>query len=1003
MTRFLTLCALLLSAGLAAAQERANTILVLDGSGSMWGQIEGVNKIVIARDVVGTLLTDFPADQNLGLTVYGHRTRGDCSDIETVVPPAPGTGPAIRAAVNGINPRGRTPMTDAIIRAAQDLRYTENAATVILVSDGIETCNPDPCAAAAALEQAGIDFTAHVVGFDVTDPAALAQMQCIADGTGGQFLTASNAAELSQALTTVAAPPPPAPVDIVLVGRAGAGAPPLQDVTWTITQPADLGGQTAQVQGAPTIALLPGTYAITAIWAQTGERMAGNAVVTGTPGQEIEVLFTPPPVTVTFEARIGSETGPLIDDPVLWRLTAQDSVDFGPVNPGTAELANGSYVIEGYWTAQEEALRQQFVVQRDARTVVLVFPEPPLTATLTAPVSAVAGSQIQVGWQGPDGDGDYIGIGPADAGFGPDQWQTYAYTKDGAVLDITVPPLPGSYAITYFIGEGRKAIGSVPLEVTPVSVTLTAPSEAVLGSTVEVAWTGPAYEGDYIGVGREGSSGPDAWENFVYVSAGNPVQLEVPANAGAYEITYFMAQRRTPVASVPLAVSEARVSVTAPSAAPASSTIEVGWEGPDTKGDYIGIGRVGTSGPDAWETFTYTSKGQPAKVQVPSTPGEYVVTYFLAQDRTALASQPITVTALDVRLTAPDAAQVGTTIEVGWTGPDYKGDYIGIGRVGSSGPDAWENFVYTSKGAPATLLIPTTPGDYEITYFLEQRRTPVATIPISVTAVDASLTAPGSAPQGSEIEVAWTGPGYDGDYIGIGKVGATGADKWETFAYPGDADTLRVTVPVEPGAYEVTYFMDQDRTPLVTVPLEVTAVPAGVTAEATAPAGGTMSVDWTGPAYAGDYIGIGRVDATGGDQWETFAYTSDGSPLEVRVPSTPGAYVVSYFLEQKRHRLVSVPLEVTPLNVTLTAPTNARAGETIEVAWTGPNYAGDFIGIGAEGATGSGQWRSYAYTSAGSPATLVLRDDLAPGTYRISYFMDLKRTVVESVTIEIVE
>ena len=118
--RFVALLTTLLLLPFAvAAQERSNTILVLDGSGSMWGQIEGVNKIVIARDVVGELLQDFPENQNLGLTVYGHRTRGDCTDIETVVAPGPNTLGAIGDAVQAINPRGKTPMTDAIIAAAQ--------------------------------------------------------------------------------------------------------------------------------------------------------------------------------------------------------------------------------------------------------------------------------------------------------------------------------------------------------------------------------------------------------------------------------------------------------------------------------------------------------------------------------------------------------------------------------------------------------------------------------------------------------------------------------------------------------------------------------------------------------------------------------------------------------------------------------------------------------------------------------------------------------------------
>ena len=203
------LVSLLALPGLLSAQENPRTILVLDGSGSMWGQIDGRAKIEIAQTVMGDLLAALPGDQELGLTAYGHRTKGDCSDIETLVAPGAGTRDAIAAAVNGIQPRGKTPMTDAVTAAAEALRYTEEKATVILVSDGIETCNPDPCAAARALEQAGAEFTVHVVGFDVSDPEALEQMQCLAEETGGRFLTAANAGELGEALTEVAAAPEP--------------------------------------------------------------------------------------------------------------------------------------------------------------------------------------------------------------------------------------------------------------------------------------------------------------------------------------------------------------------------------------------------------------------------------------------------------------------------------------------------------------------------------------------------------------------------------------------------------------------------------------------------------------------------------------------------------------------------------------------------------------------------------------------------------------------------
>lgn len=85
--RIFLLLACLLSPLMSLAQDRSRAILVMDGSGSMWGQIEGQAKITIAQDVVRDLLGTLPGDLDLGLTVYGHRRKGDCSDIETVVAP----------------------------------------------------------------------------------------------------------------------------------------------------------------------------------------------------------------------------------------------------------------------------------------------------------------------------------------------------------------------------------------------------------------------------------------------------------------------------------------------------------------------------------------------------------------------------------------------------------------------------------------------------------------------------------------------------------------------------------------------------------------------------------------------------------------------------------------------------------------------------------------------------------------------------------------------------
>lgn len=192
----------------AALADGTRTMIVMDGSGSMWGQIDGRAKLEIARDTVADVLGQIPADQELGLIAYGHRRKGDCSDIEVMVQPSAGTGPQISDRVNAMRFLGKTPLSQAVRQAAEALRYDEAAATVVLVTDGLETCDADPCALGRELEATGLNFTTHVIGFGLTRDEG-AQVACLAETTGGRYIEARNAADLAVALgTTIAAAPP---------------------------------------------------------------------------------------------------------------------------------------------------------------------------------------------------------------------------------------------------------------------------------------------------------------------------------------------------------------------------------------------------------------------------------------------------------------------------------------------------------------------------------------------------------------------------------------------------------------------------------------------------------------------------------------------------------------------------------------------------------------------------------------------------------------------------
>ncbi len=268
LTRFLTLVFLLLAGSAQAAEE--NVMLVLDASGSMWGRVDGEPKIGIAKRVVGQVLGDLAGKVNMGVMAYGHRSKGDCKDIQTVIPLGPVNAKSYMAVIGTLQPKGKTPITDAVRLSAEELKYREEKATIILVSDGLETCNADPCALARDLEGQGIDFTVHVVGFDLSKQDT-ASLQCLAEETGGKYLAADSANELGSAIGQVVAevkeadPKPAAPVGPATLKvdvQLSEDQPPL-DRAYVRVKPGKAEKSIAEGSSRNPFKLKPGSYYVT--------------------------------------------------------------------------------------------------------------------------------------------------------------------------------------------------------------------------------------------------------------------------------------------------------------------------------------------------------------------------------------------------------------------------------------------------------------------------------------------------------------------------------------------------------------------------------------------------------------------------------------------------------------------------------------------------------------------------------------------------------------------
>jgi len=177
-------------------------IFIFDASGSMWGQVEGKAKIELAKEVLTDLITDLPENINVGLVAYGHRKKGDCRDVEELVPLSKLDKEKIINKIKAINPKGKTPITLSVRTTANRLKAINKEATIILVSDGKETCAEDPCASVMALKSSGIKFTLFVIGFDVTKEET-EQLECMAKAGGGAYYEARNAGDLKMAAEKV--------------------------------------------------------------------------------------------------------------------------------------------------------------------------------------------------------------------------------------------------------------------------------------------------------------------------------------------------------------------------------------------------------------------------------------------------------------------------------------------------------------------------------------------------------------------------------------------------------------------------------------------------------------------------------------------------------------------------------------------------------------------------------------------------------------------------------
>lgn len=199
-----TVILLLLACLTVSAQDYPEMVFIFDASGSMSESTGGETKITAAKNVMKQIVPGLDKNVRVGLIAYGHRRKGDCSDIEVLIPPGSTDRDLVLEKTLALKPVGRTPISDAVAMAVEMLRFKENETTIVLVSDGKETCAADPCEAVKQLKLTGIKFVLHTVGFTV-DKEARKELECMAEAGGGSYFHASDRAALLSAMQTISA------------------------------------------------------------------------------------------------------------------------------------------------------------------------------------------------------------------------------------------------------------------------------------------------------------------------------------------------------------------------------------------------------------------------------------------------------------------------------------------------------------------------------------------------------------------------------------------------------------------------------------------------------------------------------------------------------------------------------------------------------------------------------------------------------------------------------
>jgi Ca-activated chloride channel family protein len=187
----------------AGYEPISRILFIFDASNSMAGQWDGSRKIDLARDILFETVDSLEKMPNveMALRVYGHQSPvppQDCSDTKLEVPFGPSNASMIRQKLQFISPKGTTPIAHSLELAPGDFPQCNTCRNIIvLITDGIEACDGDPCQVSQSLQEKGVILKPFIIGIG-NDPGFRETFNCI-----GEYFDAPTQKEFREALEVV--------------------------------------------------------------------------------------------------------------------------------------------------------------------------------------------------------------------------------------------------------------------------------------------------------------------------------------------------------------------------------------------------------------------------------------------------------------------------------------------------------------------------------------------------------------------------------------------------------------------------------------------------------------------------------------------------------------------------------------------------------------------------------------------------------------------------------